>query len=188
MRIDLTNQNDNYTCPPLPVRTFTGSALPVTLVGIRQHQGDGEVVAVRVSVTNADGVPFCVPCVRLADGWATALAATCFTRFGTVLKGFCVEVDLRRNPDTTPVSVKFAVADLDIKAASPTAEPGDPGSGFVRKGDDIYAPTALIEGVQHYAKQVMSYSPEMGAWGADWLGDYILVDGNYIPANQEGNQ
>lgn len=35
------------------------------------------------------------------------------------------------------------------------------------------------DGVQHYVRQVMSYDEEIG-WGADWVGDYVIVDGKFV--------
>ena len=57
-------------------------------------------------------------------------------------------------------------------------------SGFARKGDVLYVRSKVVDGVQHYVAQTMTYDDEMGAWGADWSGDYVLSsDGSFIPAN-----
>ena len=42
----------------------------------------------------------------------------------------------------------------------------------------VYLPSNLINGVQHYAKQIMRYDADMAAWGAEWEGDYTFVDGD----------
>jgi Mn-containing catalase len=55
---------------------------------------------------------------------------------------------------------------------------------YVVKGSDVYLKSEVVAEVQHYVKQVMSYDPEIG-WGADWTGDYILADGEFIPVNAE---
>ena len=35
------------------------------------------------------------------------------------------------------------------------------------------------DGVQHYVRQVMSHDEDIG-WGADWVGDYVIVDGKFV--------
>ena len=45
-------------------------------------------------------------------------------------------------------------------------------------GESILLATNLINGVQHYAKQIMRYDADMAAWGAEWEGDYTFVDGD----------
>ena len=66
------------------------------------------------------------------------------------------------------------------------------GKSYISKGDDVYIKSYVdSDGVQHYLKQVMSYDEDMAAWGADWQGDYILVDSAFTPAestteNQQG--
>lgn len=60
---------------------------------------------------------------------------------------------------------------------------GADSSGCVQKGDVLYVRSKVVDGVQHYVAQTMTYDEDMKAWGADWTGDYVLVDGSFIPAN-----
>ncbi len=52
---------------------------------------------------------------------------------------------------------------------------------YYRIGSDLYFKSYSKGGVQHYVKQTMSHDEEIG-WGADWTGDYILVDGEFVPS------
>ena len=70
-----------------------------------------------------------------------------------------------------------------IDPATADAIPGDPISGLMHRGEDIYLPFETVSGVRHYKKQCIAYDPEMEGWGAAWDGDYILVDGEFTPYN-----
>lgn len=59
---------------------------------------------------------------------------------------------------------------------------GADSSGCVQKGDVLYVRSKVVAGVQHYVAQTMAYDEEMGAWGADWSGDYVLVNGVFVSA------
>lgn len=183
MNLDLTMQNFDHTLPPMPAKAWTGSALPVTLTGIDPSQGDGTVEAVSVEIVNADGVPFRAPCVASGEAWQTAFVAACFARYGFVRRGLRVDVTFRRG-DGSSVVTTFAIANLIIESASPDAEPGGGGGGgstaCVRKGDDVYLKSTVVDGVQHYIRQQMVYSEEMAAWGAEWVGDYVLEGGEFV--------
>lgn len=179
MNLDLTMQNFDHTLPPMPAKAWTGSALPVTLTGIDPSQGDGTVEAVSVEIVNADGVPFRAPCVASGDAWQTAFVARCFTRYGFVRRGLRVDVTFRRG-DGSSVVTTFAIANLIIERASPDAEPGDPATNIARRSDDVYLKSTVVDGVQHYIRQQMVYSEEMAAWGAEWVGDYVLEGGEFV--------
>lgn len=44
---------------------------------------------------------------------------------------------------------------------------------------DLYVKSRIVDGVQHYVKQVMAYDNDMNAWGAEWTGDYVYENGEY---------
>lgn len=182
MKINLTcNIETDLALRPLPVRMYSGSALPLELYGIPDSWCGGQVTAVSVAVTNADGQPLTAACTKVGDGWMALFAAGGFSRYGTVIKGVKVVVSIVR-PDETVAQVILAVSDLVIDAASATAEPGGDTGQFVIKGDDVYLKTTVIDGVQHFVRQEMVQNGKYG-WAAEWTGDYILSGGNYIPAN-----
>ena len=49
-------------------------------------------------------------------------------------------------------------------------------------GGDVYHKSKVVNGVQHYKKEVISYDDDMGDWGASYVGDYIIVGGVFVPA------
>ena len=169
----------DQTLPPLPVKVYTGSALPLELVGIPAKMAGGEVLGVSVTVTNADGQPLSGECAKVGAEWMTLFAAAGFTNYGFVKQGVKFDVAVERADGSTAV-VTIGVADFEIKAASPSAVAGKPSGAYVVKGEDIYFKTEMREGVQHWCKQSMKYDPRVG-WGAVWGGDYILTaDGRYV--------
>lgn len=175
----------DVTLPIGPVSGFTSSALPLEFVDIPGEICGAAVVAVAVTVTNADGVAATAPCEHADGVWRVIFAASCFEHYGYVESGVSVALTLRDGSGNERRMV-LAVGDLEVKRSSPSAAPGDPGKSYQIKGEDIYVKTRVIDGVQHYARQEMSYDAEMGAWGADWLGDYILVDGEFVPFQAAG--
>lgn len=175
----------DVTLPIGPVSGFTSSALPLEFVDIPGEICGAAVVAVAVTVTNADGVAATAPCEHADGVWRVIFAASCFEHYGYVESGVSVALTLRDGSGNERRMV-LAVGDLEVKRSSPSAAPGDPEKSYQIKGEDIFVKTRVIDDVQHYARQEMSYDAEMGAWGADWLGDYILVDGEFVPFQAAG--
>ena len=186
MKISLKDQAK--ISPALPMQcaaTFTGSALPLEFVDIPGEIGGAAVVAVAATVTNADGAAATAPCEHAGEVWRVTFAASCFEHYGFIERGVSVALTLRDGSGNERGMV-LAVGDLEVKRSSPSAAPGDPEKSYQIKGEDIFVKTRVIDDVQHYARQEMSYDAEMGAWGADWLGDYILVDGEFVPFQAAG--
>ena len=180
MKINLNIQMENMlTLPVMPVGIYTGSALPLEIVGVPAMMAGGVVSGVSVPVTNADGVPLTGEAVAVGGAWMVLFAASNFANYGDVMAGVKIDAVVARRDGTTAV-VTVGVADLKIKAASANATAGTPSNMVAVKGSDVYCKTQVVNGVQHYVKQVMSHNPEIG-WGADWTGDYILgSDGNFV--------
>lgn len=186
MKISLKDQAKISTALPMQcAATFTGSALPLEFVDIPGEIGGAAVVAVAATITNADGAAATAPCEHAAGVWRVTFAASCFEHYGFVERGVSVALTLRDGSGNERGMV-LAVGDLEVKRSSPSAAPGDPEKSYQIKGEDIFVKTRVIDDVQHYARQQMSYDAEMGAWGADWLGDYILVDGEFVPFQAAG--
>ena len=180
MIIDLSDQmNISTGLPPRHAVTYVNSSMPLVFVGIPAVRADGEITAVAVTVTNADAMPTTAPCVKEGDAWCVAFAPSCFPTYGFIERGYKVVATVK-TPTGSTMSSTLAVGDVEIHPDSPRATPGDPSKGYVVKGDDIYLKSQVVEGVQHFVKQTMEYDAEMGAWGATWSGDYILVDGEYV--------
>ena len=180
MKINLNIQMENMlTLPVMPVGIYTGSALPLEIVGIPALMAGGVVSGVNVTVTNADGIPVTGAASPCGGAWYALFAASNFANYGDVMAGIKIDATVERRDGTT-AAVTVGVADLKIKAASADATAGTPSNMVMVKGGDIYCKSQMVGGVQHYVKQTISHDPEIG-WGADWTGDYILdASGNYV--------
>lgn len=179
MTIDLSLHIRHGAALPLaPVYTYTGSALPLDIAGIPSSLAGEDVTGVTVSVTNADGISVSATAEKTGNAWRVLFAPSNFDTYGVVAKG------VRISASTAAGAVVVATADLVIKAASPSATPGDPTKSYVTKGSDIYLKSFVDgEGAQHYVRQTMQFDARVG-WGAVWTGDYILVNGDFMEVNQ----
>ncbi len=181
MRIDLTrNLNEDVGYPIGPVRVFTSSLLAIDLSGIPRARHGIAIERVEVAVTNADGLSFKAVASRLGSLYYVRFAAADFANYGEVENGITISL-VYANEGVEQI----AAGQLIIVAANANAKPGDPTAKYVTKGDDLYVRTIVKDGIQHYCKQTMTYDAEMEAWGADWTGDYVLIDGEFVEANQE---
>ena len=184
MKINLNIQMENMlTLPVMPVGIYTGSALPLEIVGIPALMAGGVVSGVSVTVTNADGIPVTGAAEIIGGTWMILFAASNFANYGEVMAGIRIDATVARRDGTTAV-VTVGVIDFEVKAASADATAGTPSNMVMVKGGDIYCKSQMVGGVQHYVKQVISHDPEIG-WGADWTGDYVLgSDGQYVEVTE----
>ena len=167
--------------PPQCAVVFVNSSLPLAFVGVPKEREDGEVTGLTVTITNPDAMPVTAPCEKVGDAWIIYFAPSCFPTYGFVEKGYKVVATIKTKLGTSLPST-LAVGDVEVKSDSASAQPGDPSKSYQVKGADIYVKSTVVDEVQHYKKQTISYDAEMGAWGADWTGDYILVDGEFVDA------
>lgn len=182
----LSLKDQTKLSPALPLRrvaVFANSSLPLALVGIPAEREDGETVEVSVSIVNADAQPITAPCEKDGEAWRVAFAPSCFPTYGFVSKGVKVVAILKDKNDARLRSI-LGVGDLEILSDSAEAQPGDPSKSYQVKGADIYLKSEIVDTVQHYKKQALSFDAEMGAWGAEWTGDYILVNGDFVPVEE----
>ena len=184
MKIDLSRNIDfDATLPIGPVRVFTASVLSLELKGIPSKRGEKKVASVSVAVTNADAMTATAEAVKIGSVWFVRFAASNFKNYGTVENG--VAVSLVYDDDSREV---IGRGQFEVVAASADAQPGDPSAAYVSKGDSLYVKSRVDEqDVQHYLLQSMVYDAEMEAWGAEWTGDYILVDGEFVAADATEN-
>lgn len=169
----------NTKKPVLPLKcgtVFSGSALPVTLVGVPESRGGLRVCGVRVRVVNAAGMPVSAECFMQRGLWRCRFSAANFAVYGFVSQGMSVEFMLEDGEVET-----VGVGDFEVVAANASAVKGEPSGVFMPKGDDVYFKSSVDEdGVQHYLKQKMVHDPDIG-WGATWVGDYVLTaEGNFV--------
>ena len=183
MKIFLFDQVANPAIPLKCANHYTGSSLPIELVGVPGFFGGARVEGMKVRVTNPNGVEAEAPCDRCGSHWVVLFAATNFANYGFVSKGLRVTLVLKEDDGSLHDSI-LAVGDLDVTAANANAHPAEPSAPFyVYKGGDLYVKSEVRDAVQHYVKQTMEYVEGMG-WGANWTGDYLLsTDGEFIPAN-----
>ena len=185
MKIPLKEQATmSPALPPLRAVVFVNSSLPLAFVGVPKEREDGEITGLAVTITNPDALPVTAPCEKVGDAWVVYFAPSCFPTYGFVEKGYKVVATIKTKLGTYLPST-LTVGDLEVKSDSANAQPGDPSKSYQVKGADIYVKSQVVEEVQHYKKQVLSYDAEMGAWGTDWTGDYILVDGEFVDAPAE---
>lgn len=190
MKIYLRDQLANPAYPPKCVYVKTGSALPVEFCDLPCFHNGLRVIGVKVSITNANGISVEAPCEKRGARWFVQFAASNFTNYGFVYKGFKVTLELKDDESDRGWEYVAATGDIDISAASATALPGNRGNFFMTKDGELFVRSHVVEGVPHFVKQEMVFDPNpLLGWGAKWTGDYILSNtGDYIPANQEDNQ
>jgi hypothetical protein len=175
MVIDL-RFNTKKTALPLKCGTvFSGSALPVTLIGVPESRGGLRVCGVRVRVTNAAGMPVTAECFIQRGLWRCRFSAANFAVYGFISQGMSVELVLDDGEIET-----VGVGDFEVVAANASAVKGEIDGVFMTKGADVYHKSEVVDGVQHYLKQKMVHDPDIG-WGATWIGDYVLTaEGNFV--------
>ena len=166
--------------PFVPVTVPCGSSRTICVVPPRRRRG-ATALACSVRITNADGVAMTKECV-MADGlWTATFPASHFQRYGTVKNGVAVVLagkDERGNDETWIARV----GDLRV---SPIDAGSMPGTGAPR---DVYHRSEVVGGVQHYKRETLAYSERQGAWGAEYEGDYVYRNGEYVPFVAEGGE
>lgn len=180
MTICLKECLKNPGTPMKCVTHITGGALPVLLPDVPQFRGAERVTGVKVSIVNADGLETVADCEQHAAGWSYLFPAALFAHHGFVQQGVKVALVLGESGGV-PVTETVALGDIDITPASASVHAGEPEAMAETKGGDKFDKTRVVDGVQHYAKRVVSYDEEMGAYGATWVGDYVLgSDGQFV--------
>jgi hypothetical protein len=178
MKIDVSIQADKPQFPMATLTGFTGSALPVEIIGLPRRLGLGEIVGVALELTTPDGVLLRADMEKNGESYFAIFSADNFTTFGKVSSSVRVWVDVfygEINHRST-----FAVGDLEIIKASPDAEKGSLEKQYMKRGESLYLATEVdAAGVQHYTLQKMVHDEEIG-WGAEWVGDYILEGGDFV--------
>jgi len=180
MLLDLTDQLlFDSTLQPLPVKINTGSALALELLGIPPRLAGAPVTGVDVAVTNPDGALVSAQATKADLLYFVTFAASLFTSYGTVLRGVKISVHTERGTTTV-------LADLVVKAATPDAQPGQPGTHYQVLGSDTYLKSETIEGVQHFKRLAIAYNERLHAWAfKDPEGDYVLdANGQFVPTEE----
>ena len=159
--------------PFVPVTVACGSARTIGVIGLKGRPG-GTVTGCRIRVTNADGVALTKECVKKGGIWVATFPASHFQNFGKVKHGVVVYSVGKDENDDDQVWIE-RVGDLRVMAVDAAS---DPGVGMVR---DVYLKSNVVDGVQHYKREVLTYSDLQGEWGAEYVGDYVFVAGDFVP-------
>lgn len=169
----------NPGVPMKCVTHITGGALPVLMPDVPQFRGAEKVTGVIMTLVNADGIETAATCEHHAAGWSCLFPASLFAHHGFVQRG--IKVALVLGEGDAPATETVALGDIEIVPASADVQAGTPDAMAETKGDDKYDKTRVVDGVQHYAKRVIRYDDDMAAWGAEWVGDYVLgSDGQFV--------
>lgn len=187
--IDISMVLGRVNRPLVDTWLLSGSAAAFTILGVPAEFGGITLTGCALQLTNADGTTQTVTCTKKTRGgetvWCVTFPASHFTHYGIVEGGVRVH-GLGLDATETAVDLTLATGNLCIKKDDPTAEPGDLSRGVAYRGEDVFnkagAPDA--HGVQHYKKQTLEWSPEMGDWGVVWTGDYILENGQFVEVDE----
>lgn len=167
--------------PFVPVTVPCGSARTIGVTGIKPCVPGVTVTGCRVRIINADGESLVKTCRYERGIWVVTFPASHFQNYGTVKNGVIVIVDGKDENGVAQFWIS-RVGDLRVSAVDADSVPG----GETTRPADVYHKSEVVDGVQHYKKEVLVYSPRQNAWGADYVGDYVFVGGAFIEFN--GNQ
>ena len=168
--------------PFLPVNVPCGSARTLGVIGLKSRVPGIEITGCQIRVVNADGQAMTKTCKLERGVWVATFPASHFQRYGTVKKGvvvYAVGKDESGEMQTWIERVgdlRISPVDSSSAAAETVAQP--PG--------DVYHKSTIVNGVQHYKREVLTYSERQQAWGADYVGDYVFVGGEFVPYTSGG--
>ena len=162
--------------PFMPVRVPCGSARTIAVVGPAAKCGI-EITGYSIRVTNADGVSLSRTCAREAGRWVATFPASHFEHYGTVKNGVAVFAS-GKDENGNSQNWILRVGDLDV---FPIDASGTPGSSEPK---DTYHKSEIVDGVQHYKRETLTYSERQRAWGAEFEGDYVFVNGDFVPFSE----
>lgn len=184
MIIDLMKQAMNARIPLNCTAVYNSSSLAIEVTHLRMFADLGALRKVEVIVVNADGLKLTAEAKKVertnGDAYTCTFASTNFEHYGFVVRGVKIVLTISPSDDEEELKYIAGVGDFEVMQASADATAGNPGaSGYEARGEDVYLRTEVVDGVQHYTKQVMVYDAAIG-WGATWEGDYILTDGEFV--------
>lgn len=171
-----THINVNADRPNLPLAQLVvgvNCAAAAVVKGLVPR--DVEAVAVEIERTPDGGTPrpnFSVNATRLDDGgFAVYFPPFCFPDVTDGLHYHVIGTDGHSN---TRYLGSGQLRVLDCPAGQPHIPPPTGAQG-------VFFPSEVIDGVQHYKRQDIRFDADMGAWGAEWTGDFVYTPGGFIP-------
>lgn len=164
--------------PFVPLWVPCGSSRTVGVVGLKSRNGV-TVTGCQIRVTNADGVSLTKECVKDGGVWVCTFPASHFQNYGSVKNGVVVFALGKDESGDDQLWIE-RVGDLRVSAVDASSTPG----GTVETPRDVYHKSEIVDGVQHYKKEVLTYSERQHAWGAEYVGDYVFIGGDYVPFSE----
>lgn len=168
--------------PFLPVNVPCGSARTLGVIGLKSRVPGIEITSCQIRVVNADGQAMTKTCKLEGGVWVATFPASHFQSYGSVKNGVVVFADGKDENGESNLWIE-RVGDLKVSAIDSTSPAG--GTTPVPPGE-VYHKSAVIDGVQHYKKEVLQYSARQKAWGADYVGDYVFIGGEFVPFTSGG--
>lgn len=161
--------------PFVPIVVPCGSARTIGVIGLAPKVPGIKVVGCQIRITNADGVALAKTCKLERGVWVVTFPASHFQNFGTVKNGVVVfAVGEDENGDSQLWIER--VGDLRVSPIDSSSTPG----GETVVPADIYHKSEVVDGVQHYKKEILVYSERQRAWGSEYVGDYVFIGGHYV--------
>jgi len=161
--------------PFVPLNVPCGSSRTIGVTGLKSKCGV-KVTGCRIRVTNADGVALTKDCVKDDGIWCVTFPASHFQNYGTVKNGVVVFAVGKDESDNDQLWIE-RVGDLRVSPVDASSTPG----GTVETPRDVYHKSEIVDGVQHYKREVLTYSERQRAWGAEYVGDYVFIGGEFVP-------
>lgn len=173
--ISYTAQNAESFLPPVIVRGSSDVTLVIT--GMAALDG-ARIREVKVAATNVSGTGLEITASKVGSYFVATLPGVFFADPGIVTSGLIIKGEGSDAAGTSAAWV-LGVADIEILDIATGAVPAPEelnANDYSLKGADTYVKSRIVDGVQHYCLQTITYDEEMEAWGATWSGDYILND------------
>ena len=166
--------------PFMPIAVACGSARTIAVAGLPGKRCGVTVSGCRIRVTNADGIALTKDCVWKDGAWCVTFPASHFEHYGDVKRGVVIFAVGRDETDAEQLWVE-RIGDLRVSPVDASSLPGEP---VTPVGGDTYIKSAIIDGTQHYKREILTYSARQHAWGAEYVGDYVIIGGEYVPFSE----
>lgn len=161
--------------PFVPVSVSCGSARTIGVTGLKSRLGI-KVTGCKIRITNADGEAMTKDCSYTDGAWCVTFPASHFAHYGDVKRGVVIFAAGKDETGADQLWIE-RVGDLRVTAVDASSTPG----GHVETPKDVYHKSEIIDGVQHYKKEILTFSARQNAWGADYVGDYVFIGGEFVP-------
>lgn len=163
---------DRPNLPLTPIVVGANCAASAVVEGFIPH--DVEAIAIEIERTPDGETPrpnFSVNATRFECGtFGVYFNPHCFPDVTCALRYHVIGTDTHRN-------TRYLGSGLLRVLACPAGQSVPPPVG----AQGVFLESEVVDGVQHYKRQEIRFDADMGAWGAEWTGDYIYTPGGFIP-------